>query len=782
MSGHPANGQWFGAGVKRKEDPALLTGKGCFVDDIHLLGTLHAMFVRSPYGHARIKGIDAAAALALPGVHAVMSTTDLPESARAKRLPLFVPNPAITQPLMPYVLAREEVSFVGEAVALVIAESRAIAEDAAALVIVDYDPLQAVNDCLAALEPGSPAAHINSNSNIAGRFPITFGDTDKAFAAAAHILREKFYIHRGGAFFMETRGAIAQYDAQKDAITLYVASQGSHTHKRGLLELFDFTEDQIRVITPDVGGGFGPKAGFYPEYAALTAAALKLHRPVKWIEDRRENFMATNQERDQHWDLEIAVDGNGKIAGMRGRLVHEAGAYMTHGVVTPWISACTVPGPYMIPAYKLDVLAVFTNKVTVTPVRGAGRPQGVFVMERLMDRVAQKLRLDPAEVRRRNLVHPEQMPYPVGLIFRDGKPVTYDSGDYPACQAMALKAAEYELFRAKQETARKAGRYIGIGIANSVEGTGLGPHEGATLRVSSNGKITCFTGATPQGQSHKTTLAQIAADQLGVSFNDVTIVTGDTATIAYGLGTVASRSAVNAGSAVHLASIEVAKKIKHIAGEMMEVAAEDVVLEGGFATVRGVPEMKKSFREIAVRSLGMPGFALARGMQPGLENTTYFMPERATYANNTHIAEIEVDTDTGQVAITRYYVVHDCGRVINPVVVEGQVVGGVAHGIGNALFERMVYDENAQPLSMNFGEYLLPLATDMPPIEVHHMELPSPLNPLGVKGAGEGGTITAIAAIIGAIEDALLPFGVRITEAPVSPQRIIELIEDAKRR
>ena len=312
----PATGQWFGAGVLRKEDPALLTGKGCFVDDIHLPNTLHAVFVRSPHGHARLSGLDPSAALALPGVHAVLAHADLPQSAQGKRLPLFVPNPVISQPLMPYVLAREEVSFVGEAVALVIADSRAIGEDAAALVAVDYEPLQAVGDCVAAIEPGSPTAHLDSASNIAGRFPIAFGDTDKAFASAAHVIATHFQIHRGGAFFIECRGAIAAYDAQKDAITLYVASQGPHTHKRGLLELFDFSDDQIRVITPDVGGGFGPKAGFYPEYAALCAAALKLHRPIKWIEDRRENFMATNQERDQHWDLDIAVEADGKIRGL----------------------------------------------------------------------------------------------------------------------------------------------------------------------------------------------------------------------------------------------------------------------------------------------------------------------------------------------------------------------------------------------------------------------------------------------------------------------------------
>jgi carbon-monoxide dehydrogenase large subunit len=449
-------------------------------------------------------------------------------------------------------------------------------------------------------------------------------------------------------------------------------------------------------------------------------------------------------------------------------------------LVLPWIAATTVPGPYVIPSYKLELDAVYTNMISTTPVRGAGRPQGVFVMERMMDRLAQALDLDPAEVRRRNFITTQQMPYKVGIISRDGRPVTYDSGDYPAAQAGALAAADYDGFPARQLAARKAGRYLGIGISNAVESTGLGPYEGATVRIATTGKIVLYTGATPQGQSHKTTLAQIAADQLGVNYEDVTVATGDTKEIAFGVGTFAARTAVNAGSSAHIAAVEVAKKIKQIAADMMEVSPEDLELRDGFAEVRGVPGMKKSFREIAVKSIGMPGFSMAGGLSPGLENTAYFQPDQSTYSNGTHIAEVEVDIDTGAVKIIRFTVMHDCGTVINPKVVEGQVVGGVAHGIGNALFERLLHDGGAQPQTVNFADYLLPGSTDMPPIEILYSHTPSPLNPLGMKGAGEGGTIPAIAAIIAAVENALAPFGIKINEAPISPARIVELVRMAQ--
>jgi aerobic carbon-monoxide dehydrogenase large subunit len=771
---------WFGASVKRKEDPVLLTGRGCYVDDITLAGMLHAAVLRSPHAHALIRSIDRRAALALPGVRAVFTFADLPPSMQRQTVPLLVPSPTIKQPCMPYCLAKDEACFVGEPVAIVVAQSRYLAEDAAALVDVDYEPLPAVSDCVAALANGAPAAHRGAPSNLAAVIPVNVGNTDAAFAQAAHVFREKLFQHRGGPFFMECRGMIAVPDPLAEQLTIYVSSQGPHRHKRVLLDLLDWADHQLRIVTPDVGGGFGPKGSFYAEYGALAAAALALNAPIKWIEDRRENFLATQQERDQHWDMEIAVDREARILGVRGSLVHEAGAYMPWGVVLPWIAATSVPGPYVIPSFHLDVRVAFTNKVPTSPVRGAGRPQAAVVMERLMDRVAHEMKVDRAEVRRRNFIAPTQMPYKVGIIFRDGRPVTYDSGDYPSCQQKALEAAGYQDFPARQAQARAQRRYIGIGIGNAVEATGLGPYESATARVATSGKVTVYTGATPQGQSHKTTLAQIAADHLGVTPDEITVVTGDTAATALGIGSFAARTAVNAGSSVHLAAQELAHKIKQFAADMMEAAEQDIVLEDGHAKIAG-SDIKRSFREIAVRAVGMPGYSMAGGPSPGLEASSHFTPDQSTYSNGTHVAEVEVDIETGEVKILRYVVMHDCGHVINPMVVEGQVVGGVIHGVGNAFFELMLYDGAAQPLSTNFGEYLLPLATEAPDVEVLHMTTPSPLNPLGLKGAGEGGTIPAIAALLSAVENALVPFGVRITEAPITPARIVALIGEAAR-
>src|ERR1700726_4591624 len=453
--------KWFGAAVKRKEDPALLAGKGRFIDDVRVPGTVHAACVRSSHPHAKIRGIDVSAAKALNGVHLVLGFSDLPEPMQQNPLPLFVPSPAITQLHMPYALAREETVYVGEPIAIVVADSRHIAEDAAAFVEVDYEPLPGVSDCAAAIEPGSPLAHADAKSNIAARVPITVGDVDAAFAGAAHVVRERIFIHRGGPFFMECRGLVASHDATAGAYTVYISSQGSHRIKRGLLDVLDLNDNQMHVITPDVGGGFGPKGAIYPEYPCVAAAAKMLGRPVKWIEDRRENFFCTHQERDQFWDLELAADRDGKILALRGRLVHDTGAFVPWGLVLPWIAATTVPGPYVIPNFKIELNAVYTNMISTTPVRGAGRPQGVFVMERMMDRLAETVGLDRAEVRRRNFITPDRMPYRVGIISRDGRSVAYDSGDYPGSQARALMAAHYDGFAARQAGARKAGRHIG---------------------------------------------------------------------------------------------------------------------------------------------------------------------------------------------------------------------------------------------------------------------------------------------------------------------------------
>jgi carbon-monoxide dehydrogenase large subunit len=775
------NEPFFGRSVLRKEDLPLLKGEGKFVDDVKLSGMLHAAFVRSQHAHALIKGIDKSAAEALPGVIAIITHQDLPEPMRSRRLPLYVPNPNMKQVFMPCVLADDETVFVGEAIAIVVAESRYIAEDAASLVVIDYDVLPASVDALSAIAEGAPKAQAKAANNIVTQVPVKFGDTDEAFAKAKHVFAEKFFMHRGGPFFMECRGVVADWDKRAEKLTLHASSQGSHRFKRTFVDLCDFDENQVHVITNDVGGGFGPKGSFYVEYAATAAASMIVGRPVKWIEDRRENFVATQQERDQYWDMEVAVDDDGKLLGLRGRLVHDGGAYVTWGLVLPWIAATSVIGPYVLPAYRLELIVAMTNKVTCSPVRGAGRPQGCFVMERMMDRVAHELRLDRGEVRRRNFIQPEQMPYNIGLVFRDGKPAIYDSGNYPLSQQMALDHMQFDAFEQKRLAALREGRYIGIGLSNAVEGTGLGPYEGATIRLSTSGKIVLYTGATPQGQSHDTTLAQIAADHLGVDYTDIRVVTGDTGTIPFGMGTFASRTAVNAGSSVHLAGIEVAQKIKKLAAELMEVSPDDLDLKNGAVEVRGVPEMRKTFRELANHSVGLYGFSMKGDRDPGLEATAYFKPEQSTYANSCHVAEVEVDIETGHVTVTRVLVNHDCGRVINPLIVEGQVVGGVAHGIGNALFEHLLFDENGQPLTTSLGEYLLPMASDVPRVELLHTETPSPLNPIGVKGAGEGGTIAVIAAIVSAIENALTPFGVRLTDMPIGPEKIVRLIGQSQK-
>jgi carbon-monoxide dehydrogenase large subunit len=480
------------------------------------------------------------------------------------------------------------------------------------------------------------------------------------------------------------------------------------------------------------------------------------------------------------WNLEAAIDADARILGLRGELIHENGAYVAPlGLILPWIAVTHVMGPYVIPNFHIDMRVGFTNKVPTSPVRGAGRPQAVFVMERLMDKIARATGLDPAEVRRRNFIQPSQMPYNCTLIARDGKPVVYDSGDYPEAQRRTLAMAQYDTFRARQAAALKEGRYIGIGMASFVEGTGLGPYESATVRVATNGKIIVSTGAAPQGQSHKTTLAQVCADELKVAPDAIDVVTGDTGAIAIGVGTFAARSAVNAGNAVYAAGQAVREKAILLAANMMKCSPERLELRDGFVFNIDRPEQKKSFREISIYAAGSPGYALPAGVTPGLEHTAYFTPERSTYSNGCHVVECEVDIGTGHVTLTGYWIVDDCGRAINPQVVYGQVLGGVVHGVGNALLERLKFDEHAQPLTTTFADYLLPLATDVPRIHVGHMESPSPLNPLGVKGAGEGGTLPAIAAVIGAIEDALSPFGVAIDEAPVSPMRIVELIRRA---
>ncbi|HEV2570910.1 MAG TPA: xanthine dehydrogenase family protein molybdopterin-binding subunit [Beijerinckiaceae bacterium] len=770
----------FGARVARLEDPALLTGRGLFTDDIKLPGMLHACFVRSPHAHAMLRGMDLETARQMPGVRAILTAEDLPDPMRCERMPMLVPNPSIAAMRTQHSLARDEVCYVGQTIAVVIADSRPMAEDAANMVFADFDPLPAISDCVKAVHKDAPPAHADLPNNIVSAFVSAYGDIEAAFSQAGHVFREKLFQHRGGGMAMETRNVVAQYDKLNDLLTVWSATQTPHIGRRMLADLLGRDVENIRVVAPDVGGGFGPKALFYAEEAVIAAAALKLGVPVKWSEDRREHFMCATQERDQHWDVEVAVDGQGRILGVRGTLLHDTGAFVPWGIIMPYIASVTMPGPYVIPAYQLDVTVVLTNKVATSPVRGAGRPQAVFAMERLMDRVARELKLDPVDVRSRNFIQPAQMPYSVGLTFRDGKPLIYDSGDYPKGQDAALALARYDDFPLRRAAAAREGRYLGIGLANYVEGTGLGPFEGVTVRIQPNGKVLVATGATNQGQSTRTTLSQIVADRLGCAIEDIDMKIGDTKAIANGVGAFASRQAVNAGSSAALAAVAVRTKVIRLAARALGVAEAEIVIENGRASTQAGNKPEISFGDLARMSQGMPGFSLPEGDEPGLEQTSYFTPPQAAYCSGTHVAEVEVDIMTGGVRIVDYTVAHDSGTIINPLVVDGQVQGGVAHGIGNALLEHMHYDDNGQPLTTTFADYLLPMATDVPTCKIAHVETPSPLNPIGVKGAGEGGTIPAAAAIVSAIENALSDFGVRFAETPLTPERIVATLQQTQ--
>jgi aerobic carbon-monoxide dehydrogenase large subunit len=769
----------LGARVKRLEDPSLLSGRGRFVDDLKVSNALHACFVRSTYAHAKIQSIDGTAALAMPGVYAVITVNDLPEPMRSQPMAMLLPNPAISEVCTQYVLARDEVFYVGQAIAVVVADTRYIAEDAAAAVVVQYDVVPAVGDCRSGVAEGGARANSALDTNVAAHFRLAYGDIDAAFAGAAHVFEEEIWQHRGGGMAMETRAVLASHDPASDLLTVWSGTQTPHIGRRMMADLLGRELETIRMIAPDVGGGFGPKAIFYPEEAVIPAVALKVGRPVKWIEDRREHFLCATQERDQYWEVAIATDADGKILGIRGRMLHDSGAFLPWGIVMPYIAAATVPGPYVVPAYRLETTVVLTNKVPTTPVRGAGRPQAVFAMERLMDRVAHELQLDRAEVRRRNFIKPEQMPYEVGLIFRDGKPLIYDSGDYPRGQETALAQADYEGFRERQRVAREQGRFIGIGLGNYVEGTGLGPFEGVTVRVLPSGKVAVATGATNQGQGTRTTLSQIVADQVGCRIEDIVMTIGDTGAIAQGVGAFASRQAVNAGCSALLAGQNVRAQLLALAARTLSIDEADVDLEDGNAVGGKGNRPTISFGELARLAQGIPGVSLAVGQTPGLEHTAYYTPSQAAYCSGTHVVEVEIDVMTGGVKILRYTVAHDSGRVINPLIVDGQVQGGVAHGIGNALLEWMQYDENAQPLTTSFADYMLPMATDVPTCAIAHVETINPMNPLGVKGAGEGGTIPAAAAIISAIEDALSSFDVHFAETPLTPERIVEALRAA---
>src|SRR5882724_2497258 len=786
-----------GARIPRNEDPRLLQGRGCFVDDVQPPGVLHAAVLRSPHAHARIVAIDATRARALPGGALVLTAADLGELDQPT--PLLIPNPALTHPRTPRPLAADEVRYVGEPVALVISDSRYLAEDALEAIEVTWQALPVIASLDAARAAGAPLVHADVPGNRAARLAQRVGDPDAVLAGAARVFRETLWIERSCGSPIETRGVVAEWDARAGALRVWDATQAPLPIKNGLARMFGLPEFKVDVIAPDVGGGFGTKIMlFYPEEILVPLAAIRLGRPVKWIEDRHEHLIAANQERGQIHDVDVAVDGDGRILALRDRFVHDAGAYTPYGIIVPLITSTQLPGPYRLPHYAVEFDVVYTNTAIVTPYRGAGRPHGAFVMERTIGLIARELGLEPAEVRRRNFIQPDEFPWDVGLTFQDGAPTRYDSGNYPAGLAMAVEMIEARDFRRRQAEARRAGRYLGLGLGCYVEGTGIGPYEGAHVRVEPSGKVLVATGLTTQGQGHATTFAQIAAEALGCDPADVSVITGDTTKFNWGAGTYASRALVTSGNAIHRAATAVRDKALRLAASLLEVSPHDLELADGRARVRGAPGREltlgalatvanpiryaygKGAAEAALRLVKpREGPVLREDEEPGLEARGYYAPAQSTFASGCHAAIVEVDVDTGNLTILRYVVQHDCGTLVNPTIVEGQICGGVAQGVGGSFFERIVYDASGQPLATTFMDFLIPTALEIPAIEIAHSETPSPLNALGIKGVGEAGAIPVPALVAEAIDDALAPLGVRVREMPLDPDRLLRLIRSA---
>jgi len=768
--------KYFGAAVKRREDPRFLRGEARYVDDVQLAGMLHAAFVRSPHAHARITRIRTAAAKALPGVAAVFTFADL--ERWMKPLPLFgTPPPGLAAAIdfeirqaPQFALCRDRARHVGEIVAMVVAESRALAEDAAELVQVEWAPLPPVADMVAAAAPGAPLVHPEWATNVGVAFTHAIGDPDAAFARAAVVVSETFRIQRYVGMPLECRGVVAAWDRRDGTLTTWNSTQVSHFVQQGLVTTFGLPPHKIRVIAPDLGGGFGTKASGYPEDSLVPAAAVALGRPVKWVEDRREHMSGSAHARHQTHAISLAASRDGTILGLRDRISLDLGAYNVWGIVLPYNTVAHLIGPHRIKNMRVDFQAVVTNKTPNAPYRGAGRPETVFAMDRAVDCLARELGMDPAEIRRRNYIRADELPYDFGMPYRDGNPLVYDTGDFPQALEKALAAAGYAEFRREQERLRARGVHRGIGISGYVEGTAIGPYEGATVKLDLAGRVLVATGAVNSGQGHETSFAQVAADALGVPLEWVTVIGGDTAAVPFGVGTFASRSAVTAGNSIADACREVRTKLVRAAAALLEAAPEDVEIEDGRALVRGSPQKALDLARVVQASI--PTFAKPGVAPPDFEASAYHHVPTVTYASAVHVAQVEVDVGTGAVKLLRYVVAHDCGKVINPIIVEGQVHGGVAQGIGGALFEDMAYDERGQLLTGSLMDYAIPKADDLPPIETVHLEFPSPRNPLGVKGLGEGGAISPPAAIANAVEDALAPFGVRVTATPVTPARV----------
>jgi len=769
----------IGASVPRREDNRLLTGQGRFLDDLELPDALSAAFLRSPHAHARIRALDLDAARRMSGVVAAFSGADL-MAIQQPLAPKVLHPDLIDFPRLP--MPPEEVHYVGEPVAIVIAESRYLAEDALELIDVDYQALPAVASTAAALAENAPMAHSGAHSNVAVTLLQRSGNATRALDEAPHRLSGEFFVMRGGGHSMEPRAVAARFEPATGQVTIWDTTQSPHYARQQLSLIYRMAEDDIRVIAPpDVGGGFGPKAQFYGEEVVVPWVAMLLGRTVKWVEDRQENFVATMMERSQTHRIEVGFDDEGRLLAVKDIIEHDQGAYCA-GLQVPSITTSTVPGPYRIPNIHTELRACYTNMVPTSSVRGAGRPQAVFAMERMVDRIAEYLDVDPALVRERNLIPPDEFPYRVGIMFRDGSPLIYDSGDFPALLRGTLDRLGYAAARDEQARAREHGRHVGIGMAVYVEGCGLGPYEGAKVRLTNRGTILVTMAAAAQGQGYETVYAQIASDALRLDMAHIEVTTGDTSRIPFGQGTFASRITATAGPAVFDAALQMRERLVDTAAQLLGCDPAEISFAEDRAVFEANPEKSLSLLDIArVANIGKHGITLPQGIEAGIETVSYFSPARAAYASGAHAAMVEVDPETGAITILKYVIGHDCGNVINPRLVDGQVLGGFAHGLGNAMYEEPAYDTDGQPQATSYLDYALVSAAEMPNVELFHQHTASPLNPLGVKGAGEGGTIPAPAAIANAVEDALRPLRPRINHAPVTPARIVDAIhgEDA---
>jgi aerobic carbon-monoxide dehydrogenase large subunit len=775
--------KYFGAAVRRREDPRFLRGEGRFVDDVTLPGLLHAAFLRSPHAHATLMRVRTDAARTMPGVVAVFTHADL--ARWMKPLPLFgAPPPGLAAAVKfeirqapQWALAKDRVRYVGEIVAMVVADDRGRAEDAVEAIEVEYAPLPAAADMLTAAEAGAPLVHPEWGTNVAVAFRHAIGNAERALASADVVIEETFRIQRYVGMPLEGRGVVAAWDRRDGALTTWNSTQVSHFVQQGLVTALELPPHRVRVIAPDVGGGFGTKASGYAEDALIPIAARVLGRPVKWIEDRREHMMAAAHARHQTHTIRLGARRDGTIVGLADRISLDLGAYNVWGIVLPYNTVAHLIGPHRIRDMSVEVKAVVTNKTPNAPYRGAGRPETVFAMDRAVDCLARALRLDPADVRRKNYIRPDEMPFDFGMPYRDGNPLVYDSGDFPAALESALSAVEYNRVRKEQDGLRARGVWRGVGISGYVEGTAIGPFESARVVLDAAGRVQVMTGAVCSGQGHETAFAQVAADTLGVPLDWVTVTGGDTAAVPFGIGTFASRSGVTAGNSIVDAAGQVRTKLLAAAGALLEASPEDLEIEDGRVFVRGAPQSAVDFARIVQAAI--PTFAKPGVVTPDFDATAYHHVPTVTFASAVHAAVVDVDRDTGAVKLVRYVVAHDCGKVLNPIIVDGQVHGGVAQGVGGALFEDMAYDAEGQLLAGSLMDYAVPVASDLPSIETVHLEYPSPRNPLGMKGLGEGGAISPPAAIANAIDDALAPLGVRLTETPALPWRVRGLIAAA---